>query len=165
MDGGLVVPTTRHYALSVIRKPVCSAVRVFLALQVSRNFREPLTLRSRQRTISAFPSWDDFAHITSSATEFCYVVMLFTSVLLSLLASHFSLLTALLVLLAAVLRYCCAALLLYCFHFSTAFASYCGPAVLLCCGTGLVSRVPAAVSRFSFLPTYRKREEAVESDR
>jgi hypothetical protein len=122
-----VVLQSRQYAFSVIRKPVCSAVRVFLALQVSRNFREPLTLRSRQRTISALPSWDDFAHITSSATEFCYVVMLFTSVLLSLLASHFSLLTThcltrtaccgtaftsvLPLLPTAVLRYCFAAVL------------------------------------------------------
>ena len=36
-----------------IRKPVCSAVGVFVAPQAPRNFREPLTLRSRQRTGSA----------------------------------------------------------------------------------------------------------------
>jgi hypothetical protein len=55
MDVGLVVPTTRHYAFSVIRKPVCSAVRVFLALQVPRNFRRPLTLRSRQAHLQRVP--------------------------------------------------------------------------------------------------------------
>jgi len=94
MDGGLVVLQSRQYAFSVIRKPVCSAVRVFLALQVSRNFREPLTLRSRQRTISALPSWDDFAHITNSATELFYVVMLLLRYCFHflLLTSHFSLL-------------------------------------------------------------------------
>jgi hypothetical protein len=40
MDGGLVVPTTRQYALSVIRKPVCSAVEVFVASQVPPDSQE-----------------------------------------------------------------------------------------------------------------------------
>jgi hypothetical protein len=55
MDVGLVEPRTRHYAFSVIRKPVCSAVRVFLALQVPRNVRRPLTLRSRQAHLQRVP--------------------------------------------------------------------------------------------------------------
>jgi hypothetical protein len=48
LDVGLVMPSTRYYAYSVIRKPVRFAVEVFVASQALRHFRKSSTLRSPQ---------------------------------------------------------------------------------------------------------------------
>jgi hypothetical protein len=129
------------------------AVGVFVAPQASPKNKEPSTLRTRQarqrrvtqlRRLRTQPSGrrDRVLLCRDALTAYC---LLLTAIRRSCLSSF----TALL------LTYCptsCFSLLASCF--GTAH-----------CGTGQVSRVPAALFRFSLLPTHRKREEAVESDR
>jgi len=138
---------------SVIRKPECFAVGVFVAPQALRYFRKsllyvPASARRRVIQLGRF-------RVGTNGTQHDRVLLCHEA---------FSCGTP---------RYFCPTALRYCFpavHLASVRLTTCDCAAhfslryCIYCGVDLVSRAVAAVFRFSLLPTHLRHEEAVESD-